>query len=626
MRWLARSIVMAIVVGLAAALGSVAAGAQDGDAPVTVAVVPAPGGAWMVDADGGVLALEDAIHHGGLTPFDLNSPVVGVAAHQSGEGYWLVAADGGVFAFGAAGFHGSMGGVELNSPVVGVAAHPSGEGYWLVAGDGGMFAFGAAGFRGSLGSLTLAAPIVGAAGTPGGDGYWLVAADGGIFSFGEAEFLGSAAELPLESPIAAIGAGLDDGYLLVSRDGDVFAYGAVGYPGGRDRVARLAPDGWRIADVGRIAPGVEHRVLDSDRQIVTVVEVSPLARLDAVVAPAGDGPFAAGGGARTSTLCEELSCVVGVNGDFFDLSDREPVGGVVVDGELIRTPRFGHEQLSFLDDGSISVGRVIWAVRLVPAEGRTLLPVGINVGVEAEDQLVVFTPAAGPATPAVPLPPPPPPPEPDPDAPEEEPDPDAPPPEPPPPPPPDPVTTLLARQVDPGPLRLDATWELELTERVEGRVQVDLPDGTVALVGRGASAAALDELWVLGEGASVRLEVDGDPSIVHSVGGAPPVLRDGERLDPGQAGFVISRNPRTVVGQRSDGTLVFVTVDGRRPPERLGLSIADLTDLLVALDVDTAINLDGGGSTTLVAGGVIRNSLADGSERRVANAVLMIPR
>jgi hypothetical protein len=83
-----------------------------------------------------------------------------------------VASDGGIFTFGDVGFHGSMGGKRLNAPMVGMAAHPSGNGYWTVASDGGIFTFGAAGFWGSMGGTRLNAPIVGMASTPSGNGYW----------------------------------------------------------------------------------------------------------------------------------------------------------------------------------------------------------------------------------------------------------------------------------------------------------------------------------------------------------------------------------------------------------------------------------------------------------------------
>ncbi|MGH9000760.1 MAG: hypothetical protein ACRDY7_15380, partial [Acidimicrobiia bacterium] len=92
--------------------------------------------------------------------------------------YWLVASDGGVFSFAGLGldprFFGSTGNIKLNQPIVGAAAHTSGQGYWFVASDGGIFSYGDAEFFGSTGSIELNQPIVGMAATATGKGYWLV--------------------------------------------------------------------------------------------------------------------------------------------------------------------------------------------------------------------------------------------------------------------------------------------------------------------------------------------------------------------------------------------------------------------------------------------------------------------
>ncbi|MGW4943586.1 hypothetical protein ACWEOZ_18585, partial [Actinoplanes sp. NPDC004185] len=91
---------------------------------------------------------------------------------------------------------GSMGGKPLNSPVVGMAAHPSGNGYWLVGGDGGIFAYGSAGFYGSAGGVALRQPVVAVCATRTGAGYWLLAGDGGVFAYGDAPYIGNG--LPFE--------------------------------------------------------------------------------------------------------------------------------------------------------------------------------------------------------------------------------------------------------------------------------------------------------------------------------------------------------------------------------------------------------------------------------------------
>ncbi len=127
----------------------------------------------------------------GAQYYNLNAPIVGMAATPDGGGYWMVGSDGGVYASGDAGFYGSTGSLHLNKPVVGMAATPDGKGYWFVASDGGIFAYGDAGFYGSTGSIHLNEPIVGMASTPDGHGYWFAASDGGVFNYGDAPFDGS---------------------------------------------------------------------------------------------------------------------------------------------------------------------------------------------------------------------------------------------------------------------------------------------------------------------------------------------------------------------------------------------------------------------------------------------------
>ncbi|MDF1505651.1 phosphodiester glycosidase family protein, partial [Roseisolibacter sp. H3M3-2] len=118
------------------------------------------------------------------------------------------------------------------------------------------------------------------------------------------------------------------------------------------------------------------------------------------------------------------------------------------------------------------------------------------------------------------------------------------------------------------------------------------------------------------------------------VGGLPLLLRDGvvdPRVDStGNAGFR-GPNPRTAVGVRDGGRrLLLVTTDGRRPGVAVGTSLRETAELLRALGATDAINLDGGGSTTMVArdaSGVFRihNTPSDSAgERPVGNALLVV--
>ena len=83
-------------------------------------------------------------------------------------------------------------------------------------------------------------------------------------------------------------------------------------------------------------------------------------------------------------------------------------------------------------------------------------------------------------------------------------------------------------------------------------------------------------------------------------------------------------HPRTAIGQHGDGRLVIFVVDGRRPGHSLGMATHEVAEFLKERGVVDAIQLDGGGSTTLVFGdgkGKARviNKPSDLTERKVGN-------
>jgi hypothetical protein len=116
------------------------------------------------------------------------------------------------------------------------------------------------------------------------------------------------------------------------------------------------------------------------------------------------------------------------------------------------------------------------------------------------------------------------------------------------------------------------------------------------------------------------------------VGGAGLLLRDGrlvtdwkmEQLSPM---FAETRHPRTLIGTQADGTIWLVTVDGRQPRLSGGMSLFELRALAQRLGLKNALNLDGGGSTTMWVAGTIVNSPSDAAgARRVSDALIVTRR
>jgi len=112
------------------------------------------------------------------------------------------------------------------------------------------------------------------------------------------------------------------------------------------------------------------------------------------------------------------------------------------------------------------------------------------------------------------------------------------------------------------------------------------------------------------------------------VGGAGLLIRDGRSVDDWTveqltAGFPETRHPRTLIGTHSDGSVWLITVDGRQPRLSAGMSLYELRSLASRLGLVQALNLDGGGSTTMWVQGQIVNSPSDpAGPRKVSDALL----
>ena len=130
-----------------------------------------------------------------------------------------------------------------------------------------------------------------------------------------------------------------------------------------------------------------------------------------------------------------------------------------------------------------------------------------------------------------------------------------------------------------------------------------------------------DPQWV-----STRTE----PSII---GSGPMMLQDGQRVDMGTGAFVTLRHPRTAIGT-SGNKVYLVTVDGRSKGNSLGVNLNELANILKWLGAENALNLDGGGSTTMYIEGQPENGIVNRpcdnqkfdrqGERRVSNSLLLL--
>lgn len=90
----------------------------------------------------------------------------------------------------------------------------------------------------------------------------------------------------------------------------------------------------------------------------------------------------------------------------------------------------------------------------------------------------------------------------------------------------------------------------------------------------------------------------------EAMASGPILIDDGEvytysESTPGWKGFFNARHPRSLVGTDAEGYVWLVVVDGRSEGHAGGMTIAELTELSQMIGLTDALNLDGGGSSTL---------------------------
>ncbi len=84
------------------------------------------------------------------------------------------------------------------------------------------------------------------------------------------------------------------------------------------------------------------------------------------------------------------------------------------------------------------------------------------------------------------------------------------------------------------------------------------------------------------------------------------------------------RPPRTVIGSTADNKIVLFVCDGRQGTYSDGATMLELAQIMKGIGCVNALNLDGGGSSAIIAGGTLLNKPSDGSERAVATVVSFV--
>src|SRR5207247_6501990 len=116
--------------------------------------------------------------------------------------------------------------------------------------------------------------------------------------------------------------------------------------------------------------------------------------------------------------------------------------------------------------------------------------------------------------------------------------------------------------------------------------------------------------------------------IVGAVGGGPVIVKDGKPVFRSNEAFTTTQlsphDPRTAIGQRADGKIVMVAVDGRQPGYSAGVTNFELALALMQLGAVSASALDSGGSTTMAFDGQLLNRPSDPTGERAVGDTMLV--
>ncbi len=346
-----------------------------------------------------------------------------------------------------------------------------------------------------------------------------------------------------------------------------------------------------------IAPGIEHLEIRRgdftteaarDRWIIHALILDPR-RARLTLARAMDEIV---GAETTSSLAARHSALAAVNSGYFRTTGTyrgEPQGVLATKGKILSEPFGHHSALAISNAGQrtrAAIARIDFTAEIKVGRRQTHAVSGFNRP-RAENELIVFTPEFH-------------------------------------------RTTLTK----PDGAEIVVKRGRVVTVR-DGAGSQPIPHNGYVLSASGTARQWAQAHLRRGARLELRSKLISDPPLPFTVdfiiGGGPRLVANGQfaaaEAESFNADFRRQRHPRTAIGIRRDGRLVLLTVDGRQPKQSVGMTIEELATLMLELECRDALNLDGGGSTTMVIGSKVVNNPSDqAGERPVSDALLVSPR
>jgi len=281
--------------------------------------------------------------------------------------------------------------------------------------------------------------------------------------------------------------------------------------------------------------------------------------------------------------------VAGINGDFFNAADGRPDGIVMQNRVLHSVPNSGRSSIGIEPNGTLDIRHASWNA-FWQGRGQRRPLTGLN---EPANQggITLYTPVWGPATP--------------------------------------PAAGATEAVIYPFPaLTPGGDVSGNVVQFTQGG-NTPIPAGGAVLSATGGSAQKLDAEAPPGARVVIRYVLSsGWADDIDALGGGPLLVRNGKAVfrafEDFSATVLAPRLARSAVGQRRDGSIVLVAVDGGQVGYSVGLTNYELAQQLVRLGCLTGSGLEPGNSTTMAFDGQLLNRPSDPSGERAISEALLV--
>ncbi len=295
---------------------------------------------------------------------------------------------------------------------------------------------------------------------------------------------------------------------------------------------------------------------------------------------------------------ESQRVIGGINGDFYDTKTGVPIGPVIRNGRIVTSSNDDYPAVGFYEDGRAYIGNISFRFKAeINNGGDTIYPTFINKNL-GQWGIYVFDESFAESTKAAQK-----------------------------------SYDVVLEKIE-GEFSFGSPLKARVVEIIDDAVSTGISAGRIILSAEKCdySVPYIEQLkkLKLGDELLITSEAVGEGSenwlsIKEAIGGGQIILNNGEIATKDN-----NVHPRTAIGVKQDGSTVIFTVDGRQPEHSVGMNLIDIAAFFMENGCTSALNLDGGGSTTISArmpgstDALVLNKPSDGRERANPNALLLV--